>query len=82
MNKNLVWSTDITTLLEIFDLARCHGKKPGNNVQEEFLEIYKLKPDKFQILGETNKDLDLLCGNMREEGLKILNLNENKKEIK
>jgi len=31
-------------------------------------------------LGETEKDADLLTGDLREEGLKVLNLNEEQRK--
>jgi hypothetical protein len=74
--KKLVWLTDIDTTLEIFELALKHGKKPGESMQEEFIEIYKQKKEKFQLIGCTEQDIDMLTGNLREEGKKILNLNE------
>ena len=74
--KNLVWQTDIDTMMEVFNLALKHGKKAGDNIQDEFLEIYKQKKDKFILIGCTEQDIDMLAGNLREDGKKILNLNE------
>lgn len=76
MNNKLVWQTDVETMMEIFDLALKHGKKTGDNIQDEFIEIYKQKKEKFQLLGCTDQDIDLLAGNLREEGKKVINLNE------
>jgi hypothetical protein len=66
----------ISIYLEICELAMKNGKKAGDNIEEEFMEILKQKPQEFTYLGSTNQDLDLLCGNLRERGLKILNLAE------
>lgn len=74
--KNLAWAIDLETYLEIIELATKHGKKTGDNMQEEFEEILKKKKDKFKLLGGTDKDADLLTGDCREKGLKVLNLNE------
>ena len=71
-----MWKLDIDTALEIFELAKSHGKKAGDNCQVEFDEIKKKYPEKFKDLGITNQDVDLLTGNLREKGLKILNLKE------
>jgi len=79
--KNM-WLLDLDTVIEIFELAKKHGKKEGDNIQAEFDEIMKKYPDKFKYLGNTNKDIDLLTGDLREKGLKILNLNEEKRKRK
>ena len=70
------WSMDIDTYLEIIELGLKHGKKPGDSLQEEFEEVLKKKKGKIKYLGATNKDIDLLTGNLREEGLNVINLNE------
>jgi len=77
MKKNkeqLVWMTDIDTYAEIVELAQKRGKKTGDSMQQEFEEI--LKKRKIKLLGQTDYDLDLLTGNIREMGLKVLNLKE------
>lgn len=74
--KNLVWAIGLETYLEIIELATKHGKKAGDSMQEEFEEVLKKKKDKFKLLGGTNKDVDLITGDLREEGQNILNLNE------
>ena len=76
---NGVWTTDVDTMIKIFELGQAHGKKPGESCQEEFDEIRAQFPKKFTFLGTTNKDIDLLTGDLRENGLKILNMNEIKK---
>ena len=75
-NLQSLFITDIGTTLEIFELAKSRGKKAGDNCQDEFLEILKNKPDKFTYLGDTEQDIDLIGGNLRERGLKILNIKE------
>jgi len=74
--KNLAWAIDVETYLEIVELAIKHGKKSGDNMHEEFEEILKKKKDKFELLGGTDKDIDLITGDLREKGLKILNIKE------
>jgi len=73
---NNVWKLDIDTVCEIYELALAHGKKAGESMQEEFDEVRKRHPDKFQCLGQTEQDIDLITGNLREEGKRVLNLNE------
>jgi len=75
-NLQSLFMTDIDTMIEIFELAKLRGKKAGDNCQDEFLEILKNKPDKFTYLGDTEQDIDLIGGNLRERGLKILNIKE------
>ena len=76
---NGLWSTDTDTLLEIYKLGMNRGKKPGDSIQEEFDEIRAQFPEKFTFLGVTEQDADLLSGNLRENGLHVLNMNEIKK---
>ena len=80
--KNLLWITDIDTMLEVYELAKKRGKKPGDSVEDEFLEIIKQKKDKAKLVGTTNKDLDLLCGDCREAGLKVFNMKEYERKRK
>lgn len=76
MEKKTMFMADIDTIFEVFELAKAHGKKAGDNIQSEFDEILKKKPEKFKCLGTTDQDSDMLTGNLREKGLKIVNLNE------
>lgn len=72
--QKLVWAMTLDQTLEIWDLALSRGKKAGDNIEAEIFEIvkkYNIKP-----LGTTDKDIDLLAGEWREEGLKVLNMNE------
>lgn len=74
--SNYVWTTDVITMTEVYELAIKHGKKEGESIEDEFFEVMKKKKDKFKCLGTTDKDSDLLTGDLREAGLKVLNLNE------
>jgi hypothetical protein len=67
---------DIQVILEIYDRAIKNGKKEGDSCQEEFNQLLKEKPEAFTFLGTCEEDADLLAGNLREKGLKILNINE------
>jgi hypothetical protein len=73
---NTLWMTDIETVLEIYELAKKRGKKQGDNLQDIFEEYYKEHPEKFNHIGNTAMDKDLLCGNMRESGIKVCNPDE------
>lgn len=75
-NKQIAWLTDIDTIMEVYELAEKHGKKAGDNIDSEFLEIMKKRKKKIKYLGTTDQDIDMLTGNLRESGKKILNLNE------
>ena len=61
---------------EAIELAKKNGKQPGQDFGTEFFEIAKKYNIKIDSIGETNQDAGLLTGNAREEGLKVLNLNE------
>ena len=74
--KHMLWDVDIDTIIEVFELAKKHGKKPGDSCQEEFDEVLKNKPNKFKALGTTDKDIDIITGNLREQGNKVFNLKE------
>lgn len=41
--KSLIWVTDIDIMLEVYELAKKRGKKAGDSVEKEFLEIVKKK---------------------------------------
>jgi hypothetical protein len=79
---NNIWSMSLDDYIEIIEesilLGKERGKKEGDNLEAEFYEIAKKKGllNKIKHLGQTKMDKDLLCGNLREEGLKILNLGE------
>lgn len=70
------WQTDAEIILMVFELAKARGKTTGENCQTEFDEIREKYPDRFRFLGITDKDADLMAGNLREKGLKILNIKE------
>jgi len=77
-NKKMqhMFIVDMDTVMEIIELAQKNGKKAGDSMQEEFEIILKKYPKKFEFLGATKKDVDMLTGNLREKGLKIFNLKE------
>lgn len=67
---------DLDAYFEIVELAKQNGKKPGESMQEEFEIILKKRPEAFQLLGVSDKDVDMMTGDLREKGMKILNISE------
>jgi len=78
---NDMWLITPEIYEEIINLALSHGKKTGDSMQEEFEEIRK-KHSEIQHLGSTEKDIDMLTGELRDRGQKILNLNEEERKRK
>jgi hypothetical protein len=76
-----MWLITAEIYEEIINLALSHGKKAGDSMQEEFEEIRK-KHSEIQHLGTTDKDIDMLTGELRDRGQKILNLNEEERKRK
>jgi hypothetical protein len=76
---------DIDTYIEIMEeaikLGKERGKKKGDNIEVEFFEIAKKlgKLNNIKHLGQSEQDKDMIIGNLREEGIKILDLDEEKR---
>ena len=81
INMNDMWLITTEIYEEIINLALSHGKKAGESMQKEFEEIRK-KHSEIQHLGTTDKDIDMLTGELRDKGQKILNLNEEERKRK
>lgn len=83
---NNLWQISLDDYLEIMEeaikLGKSKGKKEGDNLETEFFEIAKQKNKIPKYLGSTKMDIDLLTGNLRENGLKILNLKEEERKPK
>lgn len=83
---NDLWMMNCGDFLEIYEeaikLGKERGKKEGDNLEQEFFEVIKKRKaqDKIKHLGQTEKDIDMLTGDLREEGYKILNLKEERKK--
>lgn len=76
---NNLWLISVEDYLEIMEeaiiLGKQRGKQEGDNLEEEFFEIAKMKNKIPKHLGTTELDKDLILGNLREETkLKILDL--------
>jgi len=72
--EKFAWVTDIDTMLEVYELAKKNGKKSGESIEEEFLEIMKKKNQ--SPIAKTYQDIDMMSGNMREAGINVVNLSE------
>jgi hypothetical protein len=79
-NKNIIWMTTAQDVLDVYNeaiqLAKSRGKKTGDSINEEIVELLSKKKKEIKCLGSTNKDIDLLTGDLRERGIKVLNINE------
>ena len=77
---NNIWTTSISDFLEIYEeaikLGKERGKKEGDNLEQEFFEIANKKNKIPKHIGQTEMDKDLLVGNLRENGHKILDIDE------
>jgi len=73
---NNIRIVDLGMYLEVVELALLHGKQEGEDMTAELEEIAKKYPDKVKFLGESNLDVDMITGNLRENGYKILNMKE------
>jgi len=81
-NLYLINPEDYLTIMEeAIKLGKERGKKEGDNIEQEFFEVAKKKGklNNIKHLGQTEMDKDLLLGNLREEGIKIFNLDEEKR---
>jgi len=67
---------------EAIILGKERGKKEGDNLEEEFFEVAKKLNKIPKHLGMTEKDIDLLTGDLRENRLKILNSKEEERRRK
>jgi hypothetical protein len=75
-----MFSADI--YIEIVELAQKEGVKEGESMQKQFETILRQKSQEFTYLGDTEKDIDLLTGDLRELGFKILNPKEEERRGK
>jgi len=73
---NAVWQINLEIYKEIIELAQKHDKREGESIQEEFEEVMKNHASEVKFIGTTDKDIDMLTGDLRENGKKVLNLNE------
>lgn len=76
--NNMYVVNDMDAILKMFEKAKANGKKPGDNCQEEFAEMLKENPNAVTFIGETDKDIDMLAGEIRDSdpNIKVQNINE------
>ena len=80
MNKHaliLVMPEEICQAIED-KMLRLKRNISNEEVQELLWKLVEQKKAKF--LGTTHKDVDLLCGDLRENGIKVKNLTEEKRQ--
>lgn len=63
-------------------LGYANGKKEGDGMAEELQEVARRHPEWVTFLGNTKADAAMMTGNLREKGVKVLNLNEEAKRKK
>lgn len=75
---NTIWLVkNWKTLILLYQIGFRNGLKSGESpTDKEYYEVYKRHPDWLEPLGQTNIDLDMLTGELRERGLKVLNTRE------
>lgn len=59
------------------EMLRLKRNISNEEVQELLWKLVEQKKAKF--LGTTDKDIDLICGDMRENGIKVKNIEEEKR---
>ena len=81
-NLYLINPEDYLTIMEeAIKLGKERGKKEGDNIEQEFFEVAKKKGklNNIKHLGQTEMDKWLITGNLRENGINILDLDEEKR---
>jgi len=80
-DKNFLWNITMDDYMEAVELAQKNGVKAGESMEKYLLQVMKKKNKKP--LASTNLDIDILTGELREDGLKVLNMSElNRKKKK
>jgi len=74
-----MWNITIEDYAEIIELAKAHGKKAGDSMEEELIEVMK-KKGKTPIC-KTEQSPDEIAEKFAKDGLKVLRI-KNKKENK
>ena len=60
----------------ILERALANGKIAGQSMKEEFDQVIQEHPEWFEIVGETDLDVDMLTGELRDRGVRVFNFNE------
>lgn len=56
--------------------AKFQGVKPGESFAKQLMEVMKRHPEWVTKIEPCDKDIDMMTGDMREQGKKVFNLNE------
>jgi len=75
----LVMPEEISQAIED-EMIRLKRNISNEEVQELLWKLVEQKKAKF--LGTTSQDADMICGNMRENGIKVKNIAEEKRQEK
>jgi hypothetical protein len=59
-----------------------NGKSAGDGMAEEMIEVGKRHPEWVTFLGNTEKDASIITGDLREEGMKVKNVQEEQRKNK
>jgi len=73
---NSLWRMTISDYLEIVKIAQANGKKPGESMEEEFIEYAKLK--NLKPCGHTELTKEELIKEHASHGKSILDISTNK----
>ena len=73
---NYLWQMTIDDYLEIIELARVHGKKPGDSMEEELNEYMQARGKKS--IGATELTQDELLKEHASHGKKVLSIETDK----
>jgi predicted CopG family antitoxin len=83
---NNVWMLTAEDIELVYDeakaLASQRGKKAGDSFTDEIIELLIKKGKKLEYLGSTEKNIDVITGDLRESGIKVHNLNEEERRRK
>ena len=82
MPRQMYIVNDIDFMLKVWDLAKSRGKKQGDSVEDEFNELLKDNPGAVTFVGNTDLDADMLTGELRDQGVKVTNMNEIERQKK
>lgn len=69
---NYVWNLTLDQVLEIYELGKSNGKKPGDSIEDEILVIakkYNLKP-----MGATELTTEEYIKECESKGKKVLHI--------
>lgn len=75
-----ILALELDIYLELVEYAKKMGIKEGENMEKAITQFAKENPKKITVIATTEKDIDLLTGNLREMGFKVLNIKEEERK--